>query len=248
VKWNLTQCLSQAAGIKRLEDLKATRRLTSQEKKVLAIAKSHYKAYGCRGTVKRSQSQLTVATPSSASPSTSETNMGLLDSLVEVVGNVVGGGRANNVGPVAAENPPGIVDDLLRVGGNILGAVLPGGAVAGPAIGAAVATLGDAPPAAINGRAIPLEAEPGLSPAQTYERAVGRRLPPSSKVRRLVNLVGVSAASSILGLTVPATAMIAVRPYRRRGISAASLRITRRTIRAVNSINQSLSKIKTRRR
>lgn len=172
--------------------------------------------------------------------------MGLGDIISNVVTAVTGSGRANTTAPVAEE--PSLLSNVLSIGGSILTAALPGG----PGAAVALGTLADNAPVS-SGRAIPLEAEPGLTPAQTLDRAgvVGGRgicapfrCPPTGKVRRLVRLVGVVNASAILGLPVGITATIAVRPYRRRGITAAALRTTRRTIRAVTSIQHSLSALR----
>jgi len=255
VKWNLEQCTSQAAGIARLEAIKATRPLTRQEKQVLAIAKAHFRSYGCKATLRQSQSNPSLILAGRSDPGVSPTNpqptgsaMGLLDSAVGLVANVLSPGRANAVGPTPAGESPSLLENIGSIAGNVLQAVIPGGPVFGGA--ATLGTLGDTSTIE-GGRAIApvrLEAGGDISYAgdSTYAATGRRRLPASSKVRRLVHLVGVSNAASILGLSIPATAMIAVRPYRRRGISAASLRTTRRTIRAVNSINRSLSAIKSR--
>lgn len=180
----------------------------------------------------------------------------ILGNLLNTVGTLVG--RSNATGPdTTPDTSPSILDTVLNVGRDVLSAVVPGGPVVN-----SLATLGDTATNSGTGRATPTfaltDSERTLgfnieAPSVGTGTAVavgnkGRRLPPSSKVRRLVNLVGVVNAAGILGLAVPLTAMIAVRPYRRRGISAASLRITRRTIRAVNSINHSLSKIRAHRR
>jgi hypothetical protein len=179
--------------------------------------------------------------------------MGLLDTLSGVVNAVAGSGRANQAGPVAETESPSLLGTIFKVGGTLLSGIVPGAAAAGTGLG----TLAELPPTASSGRAIsrlnpddfPLEAEPGMTPAETVSAYQGRRrMPSTSKVKRLVRCVGVVAASAMLGLTIPATALIACRPYRRRGISAASLRITRRTIRAVYSIQHSLSQIKPHRR
>jgi len=57
---------------------------------------------------------------------------------------------------------------------------------------------------------------------------------------RLVRLVGLDAAAAALGWTVQRTALAAVRPRRRRGISARDIRTTRRTLNTVVRIYHSL--------
>jgi hypothetical protein len=195
----------------------------------------------------------TLSEPSPSNGVSPSTSMpAWLDTIGAVISNVTGSGRGNTSAPSSTTSDTGtgsLIGDIIRVAGTAAAAIIPGSAATGTALG----TLAELGTDATSGRALstdlPLEAEPGMTPTQTvaaYQR--GRRMPSTNKVRRLVRIVGVVGAASMLGLTVPATAMIAVRPYRRRGISAASLRITRRTIRAVSSIQHSLSKLTHHRR
>jgi len=253
MRWTLGQCESQAAGIDRLEAIKAVRPLSRAEKQTLAIAKAHFRAYGCRGTISRAGPSASTISQSSGVSLSSSNPMSLLDTLVGAAETVIGSGRASTTAPVAESSSPSLLSSVLRIGGTLLSSIVPGAAAAGTGLG----TLAELPANASVGRAtgdlnpdhFPLEAETGLTPAQTVAAYQGRRrMPSTGKVKRLVRCVGVVAASAMLGLTIPATALIATRPYRRRGISAASLRITRRTIRAVYSIQHSLSQIKPHRR
>lgn len=68
-----------------------------------------------------------------------------------------------------------------------------------------------------------------------------RRTPPARVAKALVRLVGIEAASSILGISVEGVAYLATRPARRRGISARDIRCTRRTLRTIGSIQHALS-------
>lgn len=253
MKWTLAQCQSQAAGIKRLEDIGRTRKLTPAEKDAIKWGKAYYRAYGCKGTVRRGTLPSTVSnvsgvSPSTLAPSTPEQPMSLLSLVGDVVAGATGSGRANTVGGTAAAESPGLLSTLGSIAGTIIGSAI-GTPAVGNAVGTTLGTLAESSPTA-NGRAIaPVRLEAGGDIVYPEDSAVTvsggrRRLPATAKVRRLVHLVGVVNAASILGLAVPLTAMIAVRPYRRRGISAASLRITRRTIRQVNAITHSLSRIK----
>lgn len=188
-----------------------------------------------------------AASPSQPIVQTPRTTM---PDLLSGVSTLVG--RSNTTSPVPAEAEPSL---LSTVGTYI------GGLVGVPAIGGILGTIGDAvlsttPTTSTPGRATttsniaPVRLEAGGD--ITYPGDAGERCPPkgfhyrTAKVKRLVRLIGVTNAAAMLGLTVPCTAMIAIRPYRRRGISAAALRTTRRTIRAVNAISHSLSCIKTR--
>jgi hypothetical protein len=184
-------------------------------------------------------------------PLTEDKPMGFSSVISSVVNAVTGRGTTTSA-TVDDATTPSLLDSAISVVGTGLDAVLNPGSV-GTRVGA---TLGDTALATTTsttpGRSIAplgygeLEAE---TPAE-YTARTGRsvRGPNAGKVRRLVRLIGVANASSILGLTIGATALLAVKPARRRGISAAALRTTRRTIRAVNSIQHSLSKIKHRRR
>lgn len=256
--WTLKQCQDQADGIAWLEKLRPDPKLrTKQEKIALIAAKGYFSDHKCGKRLKSASKAEMAAAPSipastialsnGVSPSSSNPPikpMGLGDIISTAVTAITGSGRANTTAPTAEE--PTLVGSLLGIAGNVLSAVIPGG----PATAVALGTLGETKLPS-TGRAysdMPLEAEPGMTATQTMTAygygTPGLRLPSTSKVRRLVRLVGVTSAAAMLGLSVQVCAMIATRPYRRRGISAASLRITRRTIRAVNSIQHSLSKIK----
>jgi hypothetical protein len=254
MRWSIDQCRSQAAGISRLQAEIDKPGATSAMKKALKIAKALFSEYHCKGTLSRaSTAELTLSPVSSSSSSGSgrteltnsnrTENMGLLDTLSSVVTAVTGSGRASTSGPSTDESPS-LLDVGIRAVGTVLSAVVPGAA----AIGTGLGTLAESPPNSTVGRALntdlPLEYSSSNPPLSAYPMYARTRKPSTAKVRRLVHCVGVESAASMLGLSITDTAMIATRPYRRRGISAASLRITRRTIRAVNSITHSLSKIK----
>lgn len=185
-----------------------------------------------------------------------------MPSLLSGVSTALVNGRATTTAPTA-DAPSG---GFLTTVGTILG-----NAVGLPTLGTTLGTVGDAvltgqsstqtatttPGRAVTSLAAPTSVDvfarqPGAV-GTAVDRLLGRggKRPNTAKVKRLVRLIGVSNAADLLGVSDADVAMIAIRPARRRGISAASLRITRRTIRAINSINHSLSCIKhttTRRR
>lgn len=151
-------------------------------------------------------------------------------------------GRSGTTAPTTTESSPGLWSTV----GTILG-----GTVGMSSTGQVLGTIGDALMSNKRGRAtknrnslaqgeyLPLE-KPYPSFSLGNGSSGGRRRPATAKVRRLVRLIGVSNAANMLNLSFEETAMIAVRPYRRRGISAASLRTTRRTLRAVARIQCAL--------
>jgi len=72
----------------------------------------------------------------------------------------------------------------------------------------------------------------------------GLRMPSSRRVRALVRLVGVEAASMTLDLPIGQTAWLATRPGRRRGISARDVRTTRRVVRFACNLSSSLASVR----
>jgi len=62
--------------------------------------------------------------------------------------------------------------------------------------------------------------------------------------KTLTRFTGLAAAAEALGLTLEQAAYLVTRPTRRRGITAASLRTTRRTLRQVHSITRSFKKLR----
>lgn len=242
MKWTLQQCESQAAGIATLERLKESRALTKQEKQTLAIAKSHYNAYGCKKTISSQLSRESLASSSSVSASEPLTNR-LMPSILDTVSTAVGsltGRSTSTTAPVAGERTPGALESLgTAIGGN-LGTV-------GAALGGVLGTLGDS---AITSRTSATTTLPGRSNAS--DEIVINAGPFSvvrwgssrtEAIKKLLRWFGLEQTSALTGATPQQIAYVVTRPRRRRGITAASIRTTKRVIRQINSLNHQLSKI-----
>lgn len=157
-------------------------------------------------------------------------------------------GRANTSVPTA--EPAASTGTLARLGANFgtIGQVI--GTIGDSLLSGSSASTGSGTG---TGRAVTsvdvFTRQPGAV-ASAWDRLTGggTRRPSTARVKRLVRLVGVSRAAEIMGVADADVAEIAIRPYRRRGISAASLRTTRRTIRQVCNIYHAFSQIKPRTR
>lgn len=147
--------------------------------------------------------------------------------------------------------------------GGLLGRAVTGGSPTGDAIGTLLGTVAGtvvgglggsdmpgrsnvpvtampfvvAPMAGMAGRA--LMTGMGMAAAAGIMGRLGRGV--SRQLRRLVPVVGLEVAASILGLTLPQAAMAFTRRRRRRGISAADVRRTYRTLNFVAGVQRRLS-------
>lgn len=177
----------------------------------------------------------------------------LLPALVET-GSSLLTGRASTTAPTA--------DNSAVNGGSLsrVGSLLPG---AWGTVGNVLGTIGDSILTGRSGRANQsVEAPTTVGRAGVRSNftpivvgsagAVARvgaamwpRVAPwiARAAKLLVKTAGVVTAAEVLGLTTDHVAHLAVKPRRRRGITAASMRTTRRTIRQVCSLHSQLRAI-----
>lgn len=147
--------------------------------------------------------------------------------------------------------------------GGLLGRAVTGGSPTGDAIGTLLGTVAGTVVGGLGGSDMPGRANTPVTAmpfvvapmAGTAGRAlmtgmaamgagalmtrIGRGL--ARQIRLLVPAVGLETAASILGLTVPQAAMAYTRRRRRRGISAADVRRTYRTLNFVAGVQRRLS-------
>jgi len=191
-------------------------------------------------------------------PLTSEPMPSLLSAAASLVGDT---GRATTSAPTAqTAASPGAL--------SVLGGAL-GGLIGLPGVGTALGTIGDSVLSQTSGTGTTGRATTTttakvsggvLSGVQTGlvrsgqalglvsgARALGLVGLPRGTARMaktLTRFTGLAAAAEALGLTLEQAAYLVTRPTRRRGITAASLRTTRRTLRQVHSITRSFKKLR----